>query len=203
MLDVLVDIRLDAALRRVDLQAGEDGERLRLLPIGQPDTVDARTAREHQSKAGVELAELAATDHHAKHDALLRRTIDVLTDEGQPRLPAHAARALERKVAMLARAYGDRVGRGRLRADATLMPARPPRGNAILTAEQTPEIGESGLARCLTVELHPGGFDTDAYKFFEDASRQGLLQSCMLLFTTWLRGKFLCNDEADVRLLKS
>ena len=104
---------------------------------------------------------------------------------------------LAEKAQMLARAYGDRVGRGRLRADATLMPARPPRGNAILTAELPPEIGESGLARCFTVELHPGDFDTDAYKFFEDASRQGILQSCMLLFTTWLREKFLCDGEAE------
>ena len=98
---------------------------------------------------------------------------------------------LAEKAQMLARAYGDRVGRGRLRADATLMPARPPRGNAILTAELPPEIGESGLARCFSIELHPGDFDMGAYKFFEDASRQGLLQSCMLLFTTWLREKFL------------
>ena len=112
---------------------------------------------------------------------------------------------LAEKVQTLARAYGDRVGRGRLRADATLMPARPPRGNAILTAELPPEIGESGLARCFTVELHPGDFDTDAYKFFEDASRRGLLQSCMLLFTEWLRGKFLCcaeNEQAFVTCLR-
>lgn len=104
---------------------------------------------------------------------------------------------LAEKAQTLARAYGDRVGRGRLRADATLMPARPPRGNAILTAELSPEIGESGLARCFTVELHPGDFDTDAYRFFEDASRQGIFQSCMLLFTEWLRRKFLCRAENE------
>lgn len=108
---------------------------------------------------------------------------------------------LAEKAQMLARAYGDRVGRGRLRADATLMPARPPRGNAILTAELPPEIGESGLARCFSIELHPGDFDMGAYKFFEDASRQGLLQSCMLLFTTWLREKFLCDEEAEKKFV--
>lgn len=108
---------------------------------------------------------------------------------------------LAEKAQMLARAYGDRVGRGRLRADATLMPARPPRGNAILTAELPPEIGESGLARCFTIELHPGDFDMGAYKFFEDASRQGLLQSCMFLFTTWLREKFLCDEEVEKKFV--
>lgn len=108
---------------------------------------------------------------------------------------------LAEKAQTLARAYGDRVGRGRLRADVTLMPARPPRGNAILTAELPPEIGESGLARCFTIELRPGDFDMGAYKFFEDASRQRLLQSCMLLFTTWLREKFLCDEETEKKFV--
>ena len=42
---------------------------------------------------------------------------------------------LTEKTQMLARSFGDRVGRGRLNADSSLMPSRPPRGNAILTAE--------------------------------------------------------------------
>ena len=76
------------------------------------------------------------------------------------------------KAQMLTRAYGDRVGRGRLRADSTLMPSRPPRGNAILTAELPPEIGESGLARCFTIEIRFGGLNMEAYKYFEDESRK-------------------------------
>lgn len=98
---------------------------------------------------------------------------------------------LMEKAQMLARAYGDRVGRGRLRADSTLMPTRPVRGNAILTAEFPPEIGESGLARCFTVELRFGDLNMESYRFFEAESRRGVFQSCMLVFTQWLREKFL------------
>ena len=106
---------------------------------------------------------------------------------------------LMEKAQMLARAYGDRVGRGRLRADSTLMPTRPARGNAILTAEFPPEIGESGLARCFTVELRFGDLDMESYRFFEAESRRGVFQNCMLVFTQWLREKFL-NDENTEKL---
>ena len=104
---------------------------------------------------------------------------------------------LTEKTQMLARSFGDRVGRGRLNADSSLMPSRPPRGNAILTAEMPPEIGESGLARCFTTEIRFGDLDPDAYKFFEDESRKGTFQSCMLAYTRWLWGKFLHSDEVE------
>ena len=131
---------------------------------------------------------------------------DVLTcvDDFHPSSRREEQELVE-KAQMLARAYGDRVGRGRLRADATLMPARPPRGNAILTAEQTPEIGESGLARCLTVELRPGDLDLEAQQSFAAHGRDGVYRRCMVLFTKWIKRKFLSceeNEQAFVKLLR-
>lgn len=131
---------------------------------------------------------------------------DVLTcvDDFHPSSRREEQELVE-KAQMLARAYGDRVGRGRLHADATLMPARPPRGNAILTAEQMPEIGESGLARCLTVELRPGDLDLDAQQSFAAQGRDGVYRRCMALFTQWLKGRFLSceeNEQAFVKLLR-
>ena len=101
---------------------------------------------------------------------------DVLTcvDDFRPSGRKEEQELME-KAQMLARAYGDRVGRGRLRADSTLMPTRPVRGNAILTAEFPPEIGESGLARCFTVELRFGDLNMESYRFFEAESRRGVL----------------------------
>lgn len=54
------------------------------------------------------------------------------------------------------RAYGDRTGRGRMRADCTLMENRPPQGNAIITGELRPDVGESGIARYFPLELKDG-----------------------------------------------
>ena len=55
------------------------------------DIVDAHAAGQHQTVVGVEFAELAVTDGHIHHDAAAHRIIKILSDEGQPRLPAHAA----------------------------------------------------------------------------------------------------------------
>ena len=99
------------------------------------------------------------------------------------------------------RAYGDRVGRGRLRADASAMSARPPQGNAIVTAEFLPDVGESGIARCFSVELKPGDLKLDELSFFQESASEGSLRSCMRLYTSWLSEKFLASREAEEQFL--
>lgn len=59
----------------------------------------------------------------------------------------------------IARGYGDRATRNRLSSDIVLRDARPPRGNAIVTAEFAPDIGESGTARLFYIELKAGELD--------------------------------------------
>ena len=92
---------------------------------------------------------------------------DVLTciDDFHP-----AGRQEENKLTASAqsvmRAYGDRTGRGRLRADSSPMETRPPRGNAIITGEFPPDIGESGTARYFSLELHDGDVDLDDTRIF-------------------------------------
>ena len=66
------------------------------------DAVNADTAGQHQAVVGIELAELAVTDGHIHHDAAAHGIIKILPDEGQPRLPTHAARTLKGKIAMRA-----------------------------------------------------------------------------------------------------
>ena len=71
-------------------------------PVGpvNADAVNADTAGQHQAVVGIELAELAVTDGHIHHNASAHRIIKILPDEGQPRLPAHAARTLKGEVTM-------------------------------------------------------------------------------------------------------
>lgn len=99
------------------------------------------------------------------------------------------------------RAYGDRTGRGRLRSDASPMAARPPQGNAIITAEFPPDIGESGTARSLAVELKPGDVDLAALSVFQAEAAKGSLQSCMAEYIRWLWGKFLHDEETVEQFL--
>jgi hypothetical protein len=57
----------------------------------------------------------------------------------------------------LFRGQGNRAGRQRLRADATLRPAKPPRGLMLSTGEDTPR-GQSLRARLLVLDVSPGDF---------------------------------------------
>ena len=47
---------------------------------------------------GMELAELAAADGHIHHDAAAHGVIKIFPNEGQPRLPAHAADVYKRQL---------------------------------------------------------------------------------------------------------
>lgn len=121
---------------------------------------------------------------------------DVLTciDDFHP-----ASRTEEQKLTATAqtvlRAYGDRVGRGRLRADSTPMASRPPQGNAIVTAEFPPDIGESGTARYFPLELSAGDVDLDCLSYFQMQAAGGVLARCMCAYLNWIRDTYLSTEQ--------
>ena len=129
---------------------------------------------------------------------------DVLTciDDFHP-----AGRQEENKLTASAqsimRAYGDRTGRGRLNADSSPMEARPPRGNAIITGEFPPDIGESGTARYFSLELHDGDVNLDDLTMFQEEASKGALQRCMFSFVEWLKETCLCNKDAEAKFISA
>ena len=123
---------------------------------------------------------------------------DVLTciDDYHP-----AGRQEEQKLTATAqsimRAYGDRTGKGRLRADASPMESRPPQGNAIVTAEFPPDIGESGTARYFSLELKGSDVDLQVLSSFQKEAADGSLQRCMYGYLRWLKERFLSNPDTE------
>ena len=104
------------------------------------------------------------------------------------------------------RAYGDRTGKGRLRSDSTVMESRPPQGNAIITAEFAPDIGESGTARYFALELKESDVDLRNLSSYQREATRGTLQRCMYAYTQWIKETFLYSEEAKqewVRFLNS
>ena len=101
------------------------------------------------------------------------------------------------------RAYGDRTGRGRLRADSSPMEARPPQGNAILTGEFPPDIGESGTARYFSLELHDGDVDLEDLTAFQNEASKGALQRCMFSFLEWLKETCLYTKDAEAKFISA
>lgn len=101
------------------------------------------------------------------------------------------------------RAYGDRTGRGRLRADASPMEARPPQGNAILTGEFPPDIGESGTARYFALELHDGDVNLEELTMFQEQAEMGAFQRCMFSFVEWMKECCLCSKEREASFVSA
>ena len=127
---------------------------------------------------------------------------DVLTciDDYHP-----AGRQEEQKLTATAqsimRAYGDRTGKGRLRADASPMESRPPQGNAIVTAEFPPDIGESGTARYFALELKGDDVNLRVLSSFQREAAKGSLQRCMYGYLQWLKERFLSDPDTEQEFL--
>ena len=101
------------------------------------------------------------------------------------------------------RGYGDRIGKGRLKSDSSPMESRPPQGNAIVTAEFAPSIGESGTARYFPLELKSGDVNLDNLSIFQREAENGTLRRCTLAYTEWIRQTFLKDDETEKQFVKT
>ena len=93
------------------------------------------------------------------------------------------------------RAYGDRTGRARLRSDSTLMESRPPQGNAVITGELSPDIGESGTARYFTLELKEEDVDLGSLSAYQSEAADGAYRRTMYAYTQWLKHRYLCDED--------
>ena len=100
------------------------------------------------------------------------------------------------------RAYGDRTGRGRMRADCTLMENRPPQGNAIITGELRPDVGESGIARYFPLELKDGDVNLAYLTEYQEEAAQGVYRRTMFAYTQWLKRRFICDDDHEGKFVK-
>ena len=122
---------------------------------------------------------------------------DVLTciDDFHPSVRKEVNRLTE-TAQLVMRGYGDRIGRGKLKSDSTPMESRPPQGNAIITAEQAPDIGESGTARYFSLELRDGMIDLKKLSSFQHEVEKGTLRNCMLAYTEWIKSRYLKDKDS-------
>ncbi len=114
-------------------------------------------------------------------------------------------RKLTGTMQALVRSYGDRTGRGRLRKDSSPMESRPPLGNAIVTSEFPPNIGESGTARYFLLELKDGDVNLDILSSFQQYAEQGVFRRTIFGYTEWIKKKFLQVEKIEkgfVKMLK-
>jgi len=85
------------------------------------------------------------------------------------------------------RAWGDRIPRGRGNVDGSIRQTYPPRGSCLVTGEDLPQVGQSGMARYFLVKVKRG--DIDKKKLSELQNNTNLLAKNMTNYINWLSPK--------------
>lgn len=96
---------------------------------------------------------------------------------------------LHAKADRVLRAQGNHSARGRMRADGTLRPSKPPRGLIISTGEEVP-IGQSLRARMMIVEIEPRQIALHALTACQEDASAGLYAQAMAGFLHWIAPRY-------------
>ena len=115
----------------------------------------------------------------AAKDAIF--TVDDLAPEGS----RNDVDRMHREAARLLRSQGNASGRGRMRPDGSLRPAKPPRGLILSTGEDLPR-GQSIRARTFIIEVRRGDIDAKKLTSAQTAAACGQYASAMAAFLAYL-----------------
>ena len=127
------------------------------------------------------------TANFIRKKAFLLKDAPIVVDDYHPVTSLQERKKMEAVAQSLARAFGDGAERGRMKSDLTLQEAMPPRGVAIISGEDTPGVGESGMARFYVVNVGKGDVPaSDTLTEMQELARQGYLQKSMRGYIVWL-----------------
>jgi hypothetical protein len=93
------------------------------------------------------------TSNSIEKKAFITKDSLLVIDDYHPTASPIEAKKMEQLAQEILRGYGDRIGRTRMRPDGTLRKPYPPRGIAIVTAEDKPTAGTSTTARYFPIEM--------------------------------------------------
>jgi hypothetical protein len=113
----------------------------------------------------------------------------LVVDDYAPRGGSGDRQRLERDADRLLRAQGNRAGRGRMRADGTLRPPKPPRGLILSTGEDVPP-GQSLRGRMLVLEVSPGDLPLARLTPHQRAAADGVYADGLAGFVAWLAPRY-------------
>ena len=125
-------------------------------------------------------ASFSDTANSIRHKAFLLKDMPLLVDDYHPNTDQRSRARMAEIAQQLARAWGDQSERGRMQSDLTVRVAEPPRGLGIMSGEEVPDIGESGIARFYSVDVHPGDVPiTPELTILQNKARHGALVKAM------------------------
>ena len=132
-------------------------------------------------------ASFSDTGNQIRKKAFLVKDMPILVDDYHPVTSVQEKRQMAATAQTLSRAFGDGVDRGRLNADSSIKANTPPRSVAIITGEDLPAIGASGLARYFILDIDKE--DIPVGKILtelQELARKGWLQRAMRGYIQWL-----------------
>ena len=119
--------------------------------------------------------------------AFLLKDAPLLVDDLHPSADPRERRTMDGAAQTMARAWGDRAERGRMRSDLTLQTAQPPRGLGMMTGEDVPDVGESGVARFYLVDVKRDAIQiTPQLTDLQRRASTGVLAASMRSYLEWL-----------------
>ena len=117
--------------------------------------------------------------------AFLAKDAILVVDDFAPAGSTYDVQRYHREADHVLRAQGNNSGRQRMRSDATLRPARPPRGLIISTGEDVPR-GQSLRARVLVLEMGPKDLDWGALTECQGDALGGVYAQALAGYVQWL-----------------
>ncbi len=143
--------------------------------------------------AGMDFGNLPAdwksTANYLESLAFAAKDVLLTVDDFVPKGSSAEANRLQRDADRLLRGQANRSGRGRLRADSTPRPPKPPRGLILSTGEDLPR-GESLGARVCVVEFRKGDVNVTALTACQADAAEGLYASAMAGYVRWLASRY-------------
>lgn len=108
----------------------------------------------------------------------------LVVDDFHPSTSKAESQKMHSMAQKILRAWGDRIGRGRGNVDGSIRQTYPPRGMCLVTGEDLPEVGQSGMARYFLIKIKRG--DIDKAKLTELQNNTDLLAQNMANYINWL-----------------
>ena len=168
---------------------------------GTPKTTAAALALSHFGNFKYDLDKPASfhdTSNSIRRKAFTLKDMPLLVDDYHPSNSQQERKQMMATAQALSRAFGDGADRARLNSDGSIRPAMPPRCTAIITGEDLPAIGASGLARFCILDIDREDIPVnDTLTDLQTWAEQGYLQRAMRGYITWLRAQ---ADELPQRL---
>ncbi|MDN4081406.1 bifunctional DNA primase/polymerase [Paenibacillus polymyxa] len=122
----------------------------------------------------------------------------LLIDDYHPTSSPGEKKKMESLAQQILRGYGDRVGRGRMKQDTSLRPDYPPRGNALVTAEDLLG-GGSSVARLFPAELLKTDVNLELLTQAQDDFEK--LSAAMSGYLDWVGKAMNTPDHSELRRL--